>query len=75
MSMKMNVRKKSGNGKGATLKQIAELAGCSTAVVSTVLNNSRGNTVVSEQTRHRVLDIARQQDYRPNLSAQSREES
>jgi DNA-binding LacI/PurR family transcriptional regulator len=73
--MKADVRKDSGsgktNGKGATLKQIAELAGCSTAVASTVLNNSRGNTVVSEQTRRRVLDIAREQDYRPNLSAQS----
>lgn len=69
--MKVDTRKNSANGKGATLKQIAELAGCSTAVASTVLNNSRGNTVVSEQTRQRVLDVARQQDYRPNLSAQS----
>jgi DNA-binding LacI/PurR family transcriptional regulator len=69
--MKVDARKKSANGKGATLKQIAEVAGCSTAVVSTVLNNSRGNTVVSEQTRQRVLEIARERDYRPNLSAQS----
>jgi DNA-binding LacI/PurR family transcriptional regulator len=69
--MNADMQKNLSGRRGATLKQIAELAGCSTAVVSTVLNNSRGNTVVSEQMRERVLGIARQQEYRPNLSAQS----
>jgi LacI family transcriptional regulator len=52
-----------------TLKQIAEMAGCSTAVVSTVLNNSRSTLAVSENTRLRVQEIARVHNYRPHLAA------
>ncbi|MBN2713006.1 MAG: LacI family DNA-binding transcriptional regulator [Planctomycetes bacterium] len=53
-----------------TLKNVADKAGCSTAVVSTVLNGSKGNTVVSEATRERVLKVAGQLGYRPNTGAQ-----
>jgi LacI family transcriptional regulator len=54
-----------------TLKGIAQIAGCSTAVVSTVLNKSRGNTQVSEATREKILAIASELNYRPNLTARS----
>ena len=45
--------------------------GCSTAVVSTVLNGARGNTGVSEKLRKEVLTVAKNLDYRPNFSARS----
>jgi LacI family transcriptional regulator len=52
-----------------TLKQIAEMAGCSTAVASTVLNNSRSTLAVSAGTRQRIEEIARRHNYRPHLAA------
>lgn len=55
--------------RSVTLKQIAEMAGCSAAVVSTVLNNSRSTLAVSESTRQRVQEIARAHNYRPHLAA------
>jgi DNA-binding LacI/PurR family transcriptional regulator len=58
-----------GAQRGVTLKQIAELAGCSTATVSAVLNSVSTTTIVSAATRERVLEVAREHDYRPNLSA------
>lgn len=45
-----------------TLKDIAELAGVSTATVSLALNDGK----VSEKTRQRVLAIARRLNYVPN---------
>ena len=41
-----------------TLKTVAETAGCSIAVVSTVLNGARGNTKFSASVRQRILDVA-----------------
>jgi len=53
------------------LVDIAERAGVSRAAVGHVLNNSGQNNVrVSEETRERVLQIAREMDYRPNRAAQ-----
>ncbi len=57
--------------KRVTLKQIAQHAGCSAAVVSTVLNRSRGNTKVSENTRRRIIEIAEQYNYHPNFASRS----
>lgn len=57
--------------KNITLKTIATAANCSTAVVSTVLNGSRGNTKVSEQMRKQVLEVAKALDYRPNFASRS----
>ncbi|MBN1555110.1 MAG: LacI family DNA-binding transcriptional regulator [Phycisphaerae bacterium] len=54
-----------------TLRDIATRAGCSTATVSTVLNNARGNTRLSPDTQKRILEIARRMNYRPNHAAQS----
>ncbi len=54
-----------------TLKTVAQAAKCSTAVASTVLNGSRGNTKVSDETRRHVLEVARRLDYRVNHASRS----
>lgn len=51
----------------ATIKDVARLSGVSPATVSQVLNN--GGRPVHEDTRKRVLEAARQLDYRPNALA------
>jgi LacI family transcriptional regulator len=40
-------------------------------VVSTVVNHARGNTLVSEQTRQRVMAAAEQLGYRPHYASRS----
>lgn len=54
-----------------TLKDIAQQIGCSKAVVSTVLNRSKGNTGVSQGMRERIELVAAEMGYRPNFSSQS----
>jgi DNA-binding LacI/PurR family transcriptional regulator len=51
----------------ATLKEVAEIAGVSTATVSLALNDGP----VNEKTRQRVLEIARQLNYVPNAIGRS----
>jgi LacI family transcriptional regulator len=53
----------------STARDVAKLAGTSTAVVSYVFNNGPRN--VSPATRERVLDAARALDYRPNVLARA----
>lgn len=55
----------------ATLRDVAELAKCSTAVVSTVINNAKGNTLVSDEMERKVREAARQLGYRPNFASRS----
>ncbi|MBS4207394.1 LacI family DNA-binding transcriptional regulator [Bacillus sp. FJAT-50079] len=55
-------------GRKVTIKQIANLAGVSSATVSKVLNN---NGRFSEDTRKKVLKIVEEYDYRPNAVAKS----
>lgn len=57
--------------KRVTLPEIARLAGCSKAVVSTVLNHSRGNTAVGSELRRRVEEVAREVGYVPNFASRS----
>lgn len=54
-----------------TLRDVAKLAGCSTAVVSTVVNNARGNTLASPSMQQRVMEAARKLGYRPNFASRS----
>jgi DNA-binding LacI/PurR family transcriptional regulator len=54
-----------------TLAEIARASGCSKAVVSTVLNGSRGNTVVGRDLRERVQRVARDVGYVPNHASRS----
>ncbi|MBI1367354.1 MAG: LacI family DNA-binding transcriptional regulator [Planctomycetes bacterium] len=62
---------KSQNRKTVRLIDVAQAAGVSRVAVGQVLNRSGGSNVrVSEETRRRVLDIARKLNYRPNRIAQ-----
>ena len=54
--------------KSVTIKDIAKLANCTPATVSMVLNNRPG---ISEETCEKVLLIAKELDYRPNMVARS----
>ncbi|WP_307206514.1 LacI family DNA-binding transcriptional regulator [Paenibacillus harenae] len=56
--------------KKATLKDIAKAAGVSVATVSYVLNNV-ANQTIPDETKCRVLDVAKQLNYVPNLAARS----
>ena len=51
-----------------TLKEVARLAGVSVATASRVINNQPG---VSAKVRQRVLQVVHEQNYQPNLFAQS----
>ena len=51
-----------------TLERIAQLTGTSSATVSRAV---RGSTRVSQKTRERILAVAEQFNYRPNLAARS----
>ena len=53
--------------KSVTMKQIAQMAGVSTATVSKIINRRDG--AISEETRRRVLDLIKAYDYKPNALA------
>ncbi len=55
--------------KRATLQDVANAAGCSLSTASTILNQSKGNSQVSDATRQRIMAAARQLHYQPNLNA------
>ena len=58
--------------KKISLKDIAEAAGVSTALVSFVLNGKKKEYRVGEETAHqRILKIANEMNYQPNLAAKS----
>lgn len=57
--------------KKISLKDIAEAAGVSTALVSFVLNGKKKEYRVGEETAQRILKIANEMNYQPNLAAKS----
>lgn len=57
--------------KKISLKDIAEAAGVSTALVSFVLNGKEKEYRVGEETAQRILKIAKDMNYQPNLAAKS----
>jgi LacI family transcriptional regulator len=54
-----------------TSRDVARLAAVSRTTVSYVLNNSDSSITISEATRQRVLDAARDLGYHPNAAARS----
>ena len=54
--------------KRITIKDLARMANVSTATVSYTLNNTPGKNI-SEETRERILQLAKKMDYIPNVSA------
>ena len=57
--------------KKISLKDIAEAAGVSTALVSFVLNGKKKEYRVGEETAQRIMKIANEMNYQPNLAAKS----
>src|SRR5436305_958040 len=60
-----------GKQRAATMSEVAQRAGVSKMTVSAVLAGGSRHVRVSEPTRQRVLDAARQMSYRPNAVARS----
>src|SRR5579884_2493358 len=54
-----------------TLNDVARRAGVSKMAVSVVINGSRSGTQVSQETRERILQAAKELQYRPNAVARS----
>ncbi len=57
--------------KRPTLRDVAALAGCSTAVVSMVVNKSRSSSGVSQALTERVRRAADELGYRPDFASRS----
>ena len=53
------------------LRQVAAQAGISVATASAVLSSTRSNTRVSQETRERVIQTARELHYHPNALARA----
>ncbi len=72
--MKRIIRKsghQSRRPRAPTLADVANLVGCAPSVVSTVVNGAKGNVVVSEAMRERVLTAATELGYRVNFASRS----
>src|SRR5258707_15192392 len=54
-----------------TLKTIAEHLGLTPGTVSAALNNSAAARSIPEHTKQRILDAAREFNYRPNFFART----
>jgi DNA-binding LacI/PurR family transcriptional regulator len=54
-----------------TLKAVAQHVGLTPGTVSAVLNNSAASKSIPERTRDRILQAARELNYRPNFMARS----
>ena len=54
-----------------TLKALADHLGLSPTTISRVLNRSRGSQAIPAETQARIIDAARELNYRPNQLARS----
>ncbi len=57
--------------KKVTIKDIARIVGVSHPVVSAVLKNRKSTIKFSEKTRQRVIKVAKELNYKPNILARS----
>lgn len=58
-------------GKRMTIKDIARLAGVSVGAVSTAFSKKSSNVHLSEATREKIFQVARENHYIPNIAARS----
>jgi LacI family sucrose operon transcriptional repressor len=52
-----------------TIRDIAELAGCSPSTVSRVLSGKKCSIPISKSTREKILAVCKEHDYMPNINA------
>ena len=57
--------------KKLTIARLAELAGVSKATASLVMNGKAGQYRIADETRERVMAVARRYQYQPNLHARA----
>lgn len=69
-SSKLIMTSNSKINKPATMNDVARLAGVSQPTVSRILSNKNTFHSISEETRTRVLAVAKELNYQPNLLAQ-----
>lgn len=59
------------NSKNVTLKEVAAAANTSLSAASVALSGRNCSTVVSDETRQRVVEVAQKMRYRPNMLGRS----
>jgi LacI family transcriptional regulator, galactose operon repressor len=52
-----------------TIREIADLAGCSPSTVSRVLSSKKCSIPISKKTRDKILTVCKKHDYMPNINA------
>jgi len=67
----MSEKAKRASRRAATLADVGKIAGVSAMAASAVLNHSRTSSRISEETRKRILEAAKELNYRPNVAARS----
>lgn len=60
-----------GTNQPISLKRLAAHLGLSPATVSIVINRTRTSDTIPEETKRRIIDAARELNYRPNMIARS----
>jgi len=71
LSQEISPGKSPTSARAVTLAQLAKHVGVSSAAASVVLNNTDSRIKVSEATRRRILEGARELNYQPNALARS----
>ena len=64
-------QKDGANNQPISLKRLAAHLGLSPATVSIVINRTRTSDTIPEETKRRIIDAARELNYRPNIIARS----
>lgn len=54
-----------------TLRDVAQKAGVAASTVSRILNNKESTIPISDETRRRVIEAAREIGYKPNIAARN----
>lgn len=52
-----------------TIREIAELSGCSASTVSRVLSSKKCSIPISKKTKDKILAVCKEHDYMPNINA------